>query len=42
MQALGTRRESQRGEEDKTTTTTTTMRAQVKGRALTQSLCCSA
>lgn len=34
MQALGTRRESQRGEEDKTTTTTTA-RAQVKGRALT-------
>lgn len=36
MQALGTRQESQPGEEDQTTTTTTsTARAQVKGRALT-------
>jgi len=37
VQALGTRQESQPGEEDKTTTTATatTARAQVKGRALT-------
>lgn len=36
MQALGTRQESQPGEEYQTTTTTTsTARAQVKGRALT-------